>query len=83
MEDTVSGVVLLAMAAVVLGLGAAMGMATIPSATVFFVAVAVLFMAVATWLFVRAYRRQAWRRRDAERTGRPLVRAWERTPDDR
>jgi len=81
MEDTISGIMVLLGAAAVIIVGALMGMTTIVSALVFFLGVAGVFVALAIWLFVRAYRRQSWRRKYSQRTGQPQIRAWERSPD--
>lgn len=81
MEDTISGVLVIGGAVALLIVGAVMGVLTIPSALIFMLAVAAIFVALAIWLFIRAHRRQSWRRKYAQRTGQPLVRAWERSPD--
>jgi hypothetical protein len=81
LEYAVAGGMLAAGAAATLIVGFVMGMSQIPSALVFFVVIALVFLAPAVWLVVLACRRQAWRRRYARRRGMAVLKPWQRTPE--
>ena len=80
LEDILTGSVFGLVAVVGIIVSLAQGIAVNTGALLVVLGAALVFILGAIYMIRRGLKRRAWRKLHAQRTGRPYLRAWQRTP---